>query len=98
MNALKVVVLSVASFMSLQAAAVCTAYCTPGKSYACGGGCISVYKLCRKPTTTACNGTRPPEASKHYSTPTKVEPKDFSKESSGGGVQVEENLQNDKVN
>ena len=66
------------------AEAACSAYCTPGKSYACGGGCISVHKLCRKPTTTACNGTRPPEASKHYSNPEKVEPKDYSKEAKEG--------------
>jgi hypothetical protein len=70
----------------IEAHAVCTAYCTPGKSYACGGGCISIYKLCRKPTTTACNGTRPPEASKHYTNPEKVEPKDYSKESKDGAA------------
>ena len=76
----KSIVLAALAFMSLNAAAVCTAYCKPGKSYACGGGCISIYKLCRKPTTTACNGERPPEATKHYKTPKKVEPKAY-----GGG-------------
>ena len=58
-----------------QAMAACTAYCRPGVSYACGQGCVSVYKQCRKPTTTACNGERPPTASKYYPNPKKVEPK-----------------------
>jgi len=55
--------------------AACTQYCKPGISYACGQGCISIYKHCRQATTTACNGNRPLSATKWYKTPKKVEPK-----------------------
>ena len=37
----------------------CSAHCTPGISYACGGGCISVTKNCHKPNTSACNTPKP---------------------------------------
>jgi hypothetical protein len=62
---LKVFIVLIA-FISVNAHAVCSAYCKPGKSYACGESCISIYKQCSKPTTTACNGERPKEAKKHY--------------------------------
>lgn len=78
-------ILAIVALVSFNASAVCTAYCKPGKSYACGQGCISIYKLCRKPTTTACNGARPPEASKHYKNPKKIEPKVY-----GGAEAAEE--------
>ncbi len=87
---LKAIVLSLFAFVSINASAVCTAYCKPGKSYACGGGCISIYKLCRKPTTTACNGERPPEATKHYKTPKHVEPKAYGGGSDAGADETTE--------
>lgn len=61
-------------FSAVNADAACTAYCRPGVSYACGQGCISIYKQCRKPITTACNGERPATASPFYKNPKKVEP------------------------
>ncbi len=77
-NVLKVFISSTCLLMSSAAFAVCTAYCKPGVSRACGGGCISIYKHCRKPTTTACNGIRPATATKSYANPKKVEPKPFT--------------------
>ncbi len=55
--------------------AVCTSYCKPGVSRACGNGCVSLFKQCRKSWTTACNGERPATASKSYSNPKHIEPK-----------------------
>lgn len=77
---MKAVLFSLLVMFSGAANAVCTAYCRPGISHACGGGCISIYKQCRKPTTTACNGERPVTASKSYSKPQKVEPKPVSQD------------------
>lgn len=73
-NVYKAILFGLSVLFSANASAVCTAYCKPGVSYACGQGCISIYKQCRKPTTTACNGERPATASKSYSKPQKVEP------------------------
>lgn len=80
---MKSVILILCLFSAQIASAACSMYCTPGKSYACGDACIPVNKMCRKPTTSACNGVRPKEATKHYSNPEHVEPKDYSKEVSG---------------
>ncbi len=59
----------------LARAEICTSYCTPGVSKACGGGCISEWKNCHKPTTTACNGLRPKsKATNIFASPKHVDP------------------------
>ncbi len=79
---IKVIMFAMGLLFSFNAFAVCTAYCKPGVSRACGNGCVSVHKLCRKPTTTACNGERPATAEKFFENPTKVEP--TANQSKGG--------------
>ncbi len=74
----KVTLFIVGLLLSFNSYAACVAHCTPGVSYACGNGCVSIYRKCHKPTTSACNdGTG--STSKTYSNPKHVEPVDQSK-------------------
>lgn len=68
-----------------QAHATCSTYCKPGVSRACGQGCVSIYRQCHKPTTTACNGERPASAKPHFDNPTHVEPKPVISSQPKGG-------------
>lgn len=75
--------LCIGLLFSFTASAVCTQYCKPGVSRACGNGCVSIHKKCRTPWTTACNGERPQSAKKSYDNPKKIEPKDLDNETKG---------------
>ena len=57
--------------------ATCTATCDPEVSKPCGQVCISKYKSCHKPTTTACMGEAGRSTKKTYDTPTHVEPDQY---------------------
>ncbi len=68
-----------------RAPAACSQYCHKGVSKPCGNACISQYKQCHKPTTTACVGERPASAKPHYDNPKHVEP-NSSEATDGGGA------------
>lgn len=71
---MKVYILSLVTMFSLGANAICTATCDPSVSKPCGQVCISKYKNCHKPTTTACVGEAGRSTKKVYANPKKVEP------------------------
>ena len=43
---------------------ICSKYCKPTVSKACGNACIPLANNCRKSWTTACNGERPASKAK----------------------------------
>lgn len=57
----------------------CSAVCDPEVSKPCGLVCISKYKKCHKPTTSACMGKAGRSTKKVYENPQKVEPAEQSK-------------------
>ncbi len=76
---------------SLEASATCTSMCNPQVSTPCGKGCISKWKSCHIPWTTACPGVRTSSSKPSYKTPKHVEPN--SAEANGGKQQVFETQQ-----
>lgn len=66
--------LTVAALYSVGHAETCTSYCNPAKSSPCGGGCISKYKSCHQPTTTACVGIKKDAEKLTFANPKHVEP------------------------
>ncbi len=72
----KLAILALFASAGINASAICTATCDPEVSKPCGMVCISKYKQCHKPTTTACMGKAGRSTKKVYDNPTKVEPTD----------------------
>lgn len=67
--------IGIAVFISgYMANAACSAVCDPEVSKPCGLVCISKFKRCHKPTTSACMGEAGRSTKKTYENPTKVEP------------------------
>lgn len=62
-----------------RAFADCSAVCDPEVSKPCGLVCISKFKNCHKPTTSACMGKAGRSTKKVYTEPTKVEPEQQQK-------------------
>lgn len=74
--------LGVAFYLTLgiaQANAKCSQTCDPEVSKPCGLVCISNWKSCHKPTTSACVGKAGRSTKKTYDNPTKVEPDEQKK-------------------
>lgn len=62
-----------------QAHAECSAVCDPEVSKPCGLVCISKYKSCHRPTTSACMGAAGRSIKKTYAEPKHVEPSEQQK-------------------
>lgn len=67
------------AFVETAQARTCTATCDPEVSKPCGQVCISKYKQCHKPTTSACMGKAGRSTKKVYDNPTYVEPSETKK-------------------
>lgn len=72
MKSLLIATALILSAVDAQAEQICSKYCKPGVSKACGNSCIPEANQCRKSWTTACNGERPEKAKQSYATPTHV--------------------------
>ncbi len=72
---IKLSIISTLLVLAGMAHAACELYCNPAKSHPCGHACISLFRQCHKPTTTACVGENPNRGSGPvYDNPKHVEP------------------------
>lgn len=83
MKAIMVIVLLSTAWTATVASAACSAVCDPEVSKPCGLVCISKFKNCHKPTTSACMGKAGRSTKKVYKEPKKVEPEEQMKRTEG---------------